>query len=129
MSTRTGLGCCRNAFGSSQEPIGKLSAGALALRAFLSPKHGFSPGAMGAQDGLENPAVVGTGRAGLHAVRKKRQKTGGLLPASFFVYLPIPIGEKIRYITTTTAEPAMAQSLPVFHGVISIIFASGISQS
>lgn len=44
-------------------------------------------------------------------------------------YLPMPMGEKTRYITTTTAEPTAAHSLPVFQGVMSMIFASGISHA
>ncbi len=42
---------------------------------------------------------------------------------------PIPIGEKMMYITTTTAAPAIAHSLPVFHGDISMTCASGISKA
>ena len=42
---------------------------------------------------------------------------------------PMPSGEKIRYITATTAAPVIAQTLPLFHGVISMTLASGISHA
>ena len=42
---------------------------------------------------------------------------------------PMPRGEKMRYMTATTAAPAIAQTLPLFHGVISMTLASGISHA
>lgn len=44
-------------------------------------------------------------------------------------YAPMPRGEKMRYMIATTAAPAIAQTLPFFHGVISMTLASGISHA